>query len=202
MSYNRTRFLIALAITGTIWLLCMFLGGEGWGPDESARRTFAAGGNAGLRSFAQKAALLGQWQVLIPATGLAAFYLAFKRRNRAGLLLIMGFLGWLLVLIQAMLVDRAKPDLPKYLEAAHSMSFPSTHAANAMFVFLAIALLLPGRRWINHVQITLALILAILAGWSQLALENVWASDVVGGWAFGMLWVIICIRLATDRPGD
>jgi undecaprenyl-diphosphatase len=202
MSYFRIRFQIGLAVTGLLWLVCMFLGGEGWGPDEWARRQFAAGGDAGLRELARQAAYLGQWQVLIPATGLAALYLAFRRRRRAGLLLIMGFLGWLLMLIQQIIVDRDKPDLPKYLEAAHSMSFPSSHAANAMFVYLAIALMLPGRRWINNLQVILALLLAIVAGWSQLALENVWGSDVVGGWAFGMLWVIICIRLATDRPGD
>jgi undecaprenyl-diphosphatase len=202
MNYTRTSFMIAVALSAAIWLICMFLGGEGWGPDERARALFAAGGDAGLRDLAGKAALVGSWGALGAVTVLAGIYLAFVRRRRAALLLISVVLGWLLVLLQKMLVDRDQPDLPKYLEAAHSMSFPSELAANAMIAYLMIAWMLPGRRWINGVQIAVALVLAIVAGWSPLALEQNWTSDVVGGWAFGILWVILCMRLATDRPGN
>ena len=71
-----------------------------------------------------------------------------------------------------------------------------------MITYLAIALLLPAREWKHAVYIAVALGLSLLAGWSQAALGLSWPSDVVGGWAFGLLWVMVALRLATDRPGD
>jgi membrane-associated phospholipid phosphatase len=202
MSYARTRFWIGVTLAGIVWLICLFLGGEGWELDRQARAMFAAGADADLRAWARRLAWLGEWQVQTAAAVLAAIYLAFARRRRAALLLIIIILGRLLVELQKMFVDRDQPDIPKYLEAVHSMSFPSVHAANAVITYLTMAILLPGRRWINTAEITVAMVLSLLAGWSQLALEQHWTSDVVGGWAFGLLWVMICLRLATDRPGN
>jgi membrane-associated phospholipid phosphatase len=50
------------------------------------------------------------------------------------------------------------------------------------------------------VALVLAFLLAILIGLTRLVLGVHWPSDVFGGWAFGLLWIILCVRLASARP--
>lgn len=145
---------------------------------------------------------MGGWQILTGVTVAAALYLMFVRRRRAALLLITVILGRLIVELQKMLVDRDRPDLPQHLEMVHSMSFPSVHAANAMITYLTLALLLPVRQRLRAFLAAIAIALSMIIGWSRIAAGANWPSDVVGGWAFGGLWVLVCMRLAVDRPGD
>jgi undecaprenyl-diphosphatase len=41
-----------------------------------------------------------------------------------------------------------------------------------------------------------AILLSVLIGTSRVMLGVHWPSDVVGGWAFGLLWVLLTLRLA------
>jgi undecaprenyl-diphosphatase len=200
MSYTRVRYLISVLLAGAVWLAAMFLGGKGWPPDEKWRAILATTDPA-MQERARWLAWIGEWQVLTAAAVIAAVILAFTRRRRAALLLIMIVVGRLLVEIQRLVTVRAPPDVAAYLESVAYASFPSVQAANAMITYVAIAALLPIREWLHYVLIVVVVLLAGLAGWSQLALRVSWPSDVVGGWAFGLLWVMVCVRLATDRPG-
>ena len=75
-------------------------------------------------------------------------------------------------------------------------SFPSGHAANSMIFYLALALVLTaGTRWHRPAAVA-ALLLSLLIGTSRVMLGVHWPSDVVGGWAFGLLWVLLTLRLA------
>jgi undecaprenyl-diphosphatase len=51
--------------------------------------------------------------------------------------------------------------------------------------------------------VALAILLALLIGTSRVMLGVHWPSDVIGGWAFGLLWVMVSfpvsVRLAR-RP--
>jgi undecaprenyl-diphosphatase len=201
VNHTRVRFLVGLVLSAAVWLAMLVLGGSGFAFDSWAAATFGST-DPGTSDLARRLAWLGEWQVLTAAAVLVAVYLAFRRRRRAPLLLITVVGGRLVVEIQKLVVGREQPGVPSFLEAAQSVSFPSVHAANALITWVAIALLLPGRRWVHNLLIAIALLLALGAGWSQLALGNHWGSDVVGGWAFGLFWVIVCLRLATDRPGD
>ncbi|MFL5122708.1 MAG: phosphatase PAP2 family protein [Microvirga sp.] len=40
------------------------------------------------------------------------------------------------------------------------------------------------------------MLLSLLIGTSRVMLGVHWPSDVIGGWAFGMLWVLLSLRLA------
>lgn len=202
MNYTRTRFLIGALFSFGAWLVMLIWGGKGSPADAWAREWLAVAGKPGIEGFARQVAWIGEWQVLTGAALLGTILTAIHRRRRAALLLIMIVTGRLLVEIQKIFVGRVTPNAPIYFEGHLSPSFPSVHAANAMITYLAIALLLPAREWKHAVYITIALVFALLAGWSQAALGLSWPSDVVGGWAFGLFWVMICLRLATDRPGD
>jgi undecaprenyl-diphosphatase len=142
---------------------------------------------------------LGDGIVLGTLAVIAALYLFFTRRIRAALLLITVFTGRLLVELQKLIIGRDRPGVADHLEAVSSTAFPSSHAANSMITFLAIALLVPIAQRNRSLSIAFALILSLLVGWSRVALGVHWPSDVIGGWAFGLLWVAICIRLASAR---
>jgi len=77
-------------------------------------------------------------------------------------------------------------------------SFPSGHSAGSMIFFLTLALLLFHRgRW-RHLAVAAAVAASLLVGISRVMLGVHWPSDVVGGWAFGALWVLFSLRMAED----
>ena len=59
------------------------------------------------------------------------------------------------------------------------------------------------RRWARPAAYA-AIALSVLVGLSRVMLGVHWPSDVVGGWAFGLLWVLIALpraeRLAGPAP--
>jgi len=75
-------------------------------------------------------------------------------------------------------------------------SFPSGHATSSMIFFLTLALVLGAEtRW-QRPAVIAAILLSLAIGTSRVMLGVHWPSDVIGGWAFGMLWVLLTLRLA------
>jgi undecaprenyl-diphosphatase len=178
----------------------MATGGPGTAFDERYHRLLYAGNNPMLVRNAQLLTEVGAWYVLIPATVLAGIVLFIRRRMRVALLLVMVFGGRLLVELAKILTDRQRPGISPHLEAVHSMSFPSGHTANATITWLAIALLIPVPHRLRPILVGVGLAVALQVGWSRVALGVHWPSDVIGGWGFGLAWVILCMRLASARP--
>jgi undecaprenyl-diphosphatase len=93
-------------------------------------------------------------------------------------------------------VARARPDLDPHLVVVRTSSFPSGHATSSMIFYLTMALALTANtRW-HRLAAAGATLLSLAIGTSRVMLGVHWPSDVVGGWAFGMLWVLITLRLA------
>ncbi len=200
MRYARARFWTAIVLTAGVWLAALIVGGAGSEYDEPLRRWLYAGDDAVLARNAALLSWLGRGLVLMPLAVAAAVFLYFRRRIRAALLVIIVFGGRLAVELQKMIVGRARPGADEHLEAVQSLSFPSGHSANAMITFVAIALLVPVKQRNRAISVGLGLAIALQAGWSRVALGVHWPSDVVGGWAFGLFWIALCMRLASARP--
>jgi len=65
-----------------------------------------------------------------------------------------------------------------------------------MIFYLALAIALTtGTRW-HRTAAAAAVALSLLIGTSRVMLGVHWPSDVIGGWAFGMLWVLLTLRPA------
>ncbi len=188
--------LLALVLFGAM----LVTGGAGTAFDERYHRLLYAVYNPVLVRNAQLLTEIGAWYVLVPATVLTAVILFFRRRMRVALLLVMVFGGRLLVELVKILVDRQRPGISPHLEAVHSMSFPSGHTVNATITWLAIALLIPVPHRLRPVLVGVGLAVALQVGWSRVALGVHWPSDVIGGWGFGLAWVILCMRMASARP--
>jgi len=138
---------------------------------------------------------IGQGGARIWIALIVALFLARASRPRAML--------WLIVAVSAMTVINPlmklvflapRPDAIAHLIAISSNSFPSGHAAGAMTLYGAIALLFRNR------MVGLFCALMILAtGLSRVWLGVHWPSDVIGGWIEGLAWLIALSPLLARR---
>ena len=119
-----------------------------------------------------------------------------------------GVIGLTLVFKAAL--GRARPPLAHAVAAADGFGFPSGHAAAAAAVCGAAAWLcsIRMRSWRARTSVwAVAAMLAALVGISRVYLGVHWATDVIGGWVFGILWLAVVVSgwvgsTRLPRPGD
>jgi undecaprenyl-diphosphatase len=175
----------------------MLLLGGGGPLDRSIYEALYAGGRPALLAAARFFTALGEPTVLIAAGAAVLLWLWYAGRARLGLaLLLIALIGRGLSELQKYWVARARPDIEPHLELEKTSSFPSGHAASSMIFYMTMALALTAHaRW-HRVAICGAFLLSLLIGTSRVMLGVHWPSDVIGGWTFGLLWVLLTIRLS------
>ena len=189
------RFISALVILVAVWLAMLLWGG---GPlDASIYRAMYAGHRPVLIIVARALTALGEPTVLISAGAAVALWLWYTgHRQLPWVLVAIVMIGRGLSELQKYWIARARPDLDPHLVVVKTSSFPSGHATSSMIFYLTVALALTaGTRW-HRLAAASAVMLSLLIGASRVMLGVHWPSDVVGGWAFGILWVLTTLRLA------
>jgi membrane-associated phospholipid phosphatase len=177
------------------WVVMLLFGAMAF--DRSLLIFFHAGGQDELVQVALWVTELGGAAVVLFATAVGAGLLLVQRDWRsAALLLGITLSGRLLVALQKDVTARIRPDAMGHLVPVDSLAFPSGHAANATMVWLALALLLLRRRLHRAVAIWAAVWVALAVGLSRVMLGVHWPSDVIGGWAFGLFWTLLLLRLS------
>lgn len=197
---SRAKLVAPIAALAAIWLAMLILGG---GPlDQQVYEALYAGGSPALVELAKGLSIIGQGPVLITAGFLCALWLWSTGRARLALVLILVTLvGRGLGELQKYEVARARPDIEPHLVLVKTMSFPSGHATSSMIFGLTVALALAaGTRW-ERAAMAAAILLSLLIGTSRVMLGVHWPSDVIGGWAFGLLWVLSSFPLALRLAG-
>jgi undecaprenyl-diphosphatase len=188
---------LTIALLLLVGLVALLLGGPETRVDPKVLAAFA---NADLVPAARLLTHLGDgWTVLVAALLASGGLLLAGHRRRALLLPVIVVSEKLLVEGMKAGFDRARPDVVGHQVAVHNMAFPSGHSANAMGVWLAIALLATGPRF-RRPAVALALALAFTVGLCRLVLQVHWPSDVIGGWAFGAGWTLLLVRLFGTAP--
>ena len=137
--------------------------------------------------------------VVVGALGLGVMVILFVKRERTMLLGWIaafagtGFLNWSLKLA----IHRARPSFSLQYLHGESFSFPSGHAMGSLVAYGMLAYVL-NTLWVNDrgrkiliIVLTAFLVLAI--GVSRLYLGVHYFSDVVGGYAAGLVWLAACI---------
>ena len=192
---RRARLLAPIAALAAVWLAMLLLGGGSL--DRQVYGALYAGGSPALVEFARGLSIIGQGTVLITAGFLCALCLWWTSRARLALvLLFVTLLGRGLSELQKYEIARVRPDVEPHLVLVKTMSFPSGHAASSMIFGLTVALALAaGTRW-ERAALAVAILLSLLIGTSRVMLGVHWPSDVIGGWAFGLLWVLVSFPLA------
>lgn len=187
--------LVAATALAAIWL-AMLLYGRG-SLDRTIYQSFYAGGHPALITVARIFTAFGEPTALIAASGAVALWLWYRGRGRLGLaLLLVTMTGRALSEIQKYWIARPRPALEPHLVIVKTSSFPSGHAASSMIFYVTLAVALTtATRWARP-AVAAAVLLSLLIGLSRVMLGVHWPSDVIGGWAFGLLWVLLTIKPA------
>jgi undecaprenyl-diphosphatase len=184
----------ATALAG-VWLAMLLLGGGA--VDRRVAESLYAGPHPALLTAARIFTALGEPTVLIAAGFVAAAALWWVGRGRFALgLLLVILIGRALTEAQKYWIARARPDVEPHLVLVKTSSFPSGHAASSMIFYLVLALALTGRTRRRRIAAAGAIMLSLLTGISRVMLGVHWPSDVIGGWTFGMLWVLLTLPSA------
>jgi undecaprenyl-diphosphatase len=170
----------------------------GGGPlDRGLYEALYAGHRPALAAVARVLTWLGEPTVLIGAGLLVAAWLSWRKHRPLALVLILVVLvGRALTEAQKYSIARVRPDLEPHLVVVRTSSFPSGHAASSMIFYLTLALVLTRHSPWHRTAAAGAIVLSLLIGASRVMLGVHWPSDVIGGWAFGLLWVLLTVRLA------
>ena len=143
---------------------------------------------------------LGSTVVLTIFVAITVGYLALISMRASALLVAASTIsGALCVSGFKVAFGRVRPDTAYAELVATTLSFPSGHATMSAVVFLTLGALVASTRplWIEKIYILCAAAtMAMLVGISRIALGVHWATDVLGGWAFGSAWAIVWLFLA------
>jgi undecaprenyl-diphosphatase len=196
----------AAALVLFTWLGREILEGEVLAFDERIRALLHDLASSRLTALMRAASLYGGPGVLIPAGLVAAVAFVVKGWHRGALLVVVtlagaGLLNWLLKFSFARVRPASFFDYP----LPGSPSFPSGHALYAASVFGGLAVLLTARIQSLPLQLVIWLVaasLALLVGTSRVYLGVHYPSDVLAGYAIGIIWVTTVAfgdRLARHR---
>jgi undecaprenyl-diphosphatase len=194
-----------VALLATIAGLAIFSKLADWITDQAAITRFDVRFDDGLHALATPIGLTiarvfsfiggpGAMAVLMFA---GAIYLLVKRQRT--------FLyGWLIAFIGGGALDwalkaifhRARPAFPQAFVHALGFSFPSGHAMGSLIGIGMLAYLIihsTGGRWADITVGVTAALVVLAVGFSRLYLGAHYPSDVLAGFAAGLVWLAACI---------
>ncbi|HEX6180011.1 MAG TPA: phosphatase PAP2 family protein [Chitinophagaceae bacterium] len=151
-----------------------------------------------MNSLMQFITFFGTHEFLIPANLVLITYFLFIKKHRwySITVPVVALGGLLLMFLLKFIFNRPRPLIP-LLEKARGLSFPSGHALmSASFYGLLIYLVWqnikdPG--WLRWVLVIFLVIWILLIGFSRVYLVVHYASDVIAGFAMGVIWLSLSI---------
>jgi membrane-associated phospholipid phosphatase len=156
-------------------------------------------------AFARVATFTGGTRVM-PALALmgSLLLLLMRQPKLAAFWLVTALLGQALNEGTKALIDRPRPGTALRDEAVHetSASYPSGHAMGSIVGYgamLYVGWVLLRRRWTKIALTALLIAMVLLIGWTRVYLRAHWCSDVLGGWALGLCWLLLCIAVVNGK---
>ncbi len=169
-------------------------------PDDLSRPI----GPVWLAEMGRDVTALGGIAVLVLAIAAASGFLAIHGAYRMlAVLLISTVSGIAASLLMKQLFDRPRPEIVPHLSQVYTSSFPSGHSMMSAIVYLTLAALVaPVLRsfWVRFYVIAVAVVLTILIGISRVYMGVHYPTDVLAGWAAGLVWALLCWLVARAIP--
>ena len=185
-NFSRPYFLAALAFVA---VMAALLGGPRNPIDVAALQWLARirDFSPHLTSFVAILTQLGSAYATLGLGFAASLWLLWRGQRDKALLLAVAVAGERLVMDGLKLaIGRSRPPLEDIAALPQSSSFPSGHSGNSMAVFVSIALIAAPPAWRKAAAI-FAMLMSVLVGITRPYLGVHWPSDVIGGWAFGLM---------------
>lgn len=152
-----------------------------------------------LTALARGLSTIGSQVVLLPLTAVVAILLVARRELLPAAVLVSCWAGGLaLYSLTKPVVQRHRPPADIWLTQVHGSSFPSGHATQSLATIAGLTgvamLLWRGSHRRGPHKITVVVTAAIVIagiGASRVYLGVHWTTDVLAGWIFAALWVLI-----------
>jgi undecaprenyl-diphosphatase len=143
---------------------------------------------------------LGGYAVLIMVSVcFSIFALVELSRETFRFFVVTVFGGFFLNVLLKSLVQRDRPAIVPHLSLVEgSTSFPSAHAMMSVVVFVTIGLVLSTRTRDRHLQRLFSIFpvwLSFVIGVSRVCMGVHYPTDILGGWALGLLWTWAAFRV-------
>ena len=190
--------LLAVTAAALVFTILLVLVRLQWRPLESVDHGAAVhinalvAGHPALVAVVKAVTWLGSDGVLWTIIGVSAVFLAFRRRWRLVLYLLVTGAGALVMdPILKDLVGRLRPVVAHPIAHGGGNSFPSGHSLGSIVCYGAVFLVfLPAARgrW-RAVLRAVVVTLVALIGISRILLGVHYLSDVLGGWTLGITWL-------------
>ena len=140
---------------------------------------------------------LGNSQFLLPANILLTCYFLFIRKHKWYSIKIpsIALSSVILMFLLKLLFTRPRPLVP-LLEAAKGFSFPSGHAMSSVTFFgLLIYFIWQAEmnKYLRGFLVTCFVLLILTIGFSRIYLRVHYASDVIGGFCAGIIWLLLSL---------
>lgn len=143
---------------------------------------------------------LGGSAVLTLMTVLVAIFLLIERRYHSVLLLLVAALGGTVLnnLLKSFF-GRERPDVVPHLSEVMSSSYPSGHSMLSSIIYLTLGVMLARAvesRTLKVYCVAAALAVSFLIGLTRVYLGVHYPTDVLGGWAAGTAYALVCMLVA------
>jgi undecaprenyl-diphosphatase len=145
-------------------------------------------------------ALGGVLCIMLVTAFVAIFLLLEGKRHAAGFLVIAVGGGAIVSGVLKHLVARDRPDIVPHLSDVYTSSFPSGHSMLSAVAYLTLGSLLARitpRRRTRLFLLFAAVSLTVIVGLSRVYMGVHYPTDVLGGWAAGLTWALVCWIVAT-----
>lgn len=148
-------------------------------------------------SFIQGVTFLGNHNFLVPVNLLLIIYFFFIKKHKwySIKVPVIALGGLLLMTLLKQLFNRPRPLIP-LLEPVKGLSFPSGHAMMSVTFYGLLILLvweyITNRFW-KWLLTSLLVILILLIGFSRIYLRLHYFSDVMAGFAAGIIWLSLSV---------
>jgi membrane-associated phospholipid phosphatase len=169
--------------------------------DVAITREFQENNAPWLRTTMYAASYIGNTPWLSTALIIlaAAIFWIGRLRLEALTILFVSATSAILNYVIKIIVERPRPNahLVEILQNAGGASFPSGHVMSYVafwgLLFSFAIILFKGNRWWRIALLIVPALFVILVGPSRVYLGDHWASDVLGGYIFGGVWLGICL---------
>ena len=142
---------------------------------------------------------IGSTVTLTLVTLITVGYLSLAATHRVAFMVAISVAsGAALMSLLKIAFGRLRPEVAQAAIVVPGLSFPSGHSSMAAIVFLTLGTLIASTRTRLRERsyiLAAAALLALLVGVSRVMLGVHWATDVLGGWAFGAGWAMAWLLL-------